>query len=131
MADAPVSIRDVDGVGVVSFRDQSMLDANTVEAVGAELSSLFEPAPQRGIVLDFTNVQFLSSPALSMLLNLRRRADQARCEVVLCGLRTDIARLFRITKLDKLFVFYPTTVEALARWARPPTDQSPPAAQPM
>jgi len=131
MADTPVTIRDVNGVRLVSFRDQSMLDASTVEAVAAELAGLFEPAPQHGVVLDFANVQFLSSPALSLLLNLRRRADQARCEVVLCGLRTDIARLFRITKLDKLFVFYPTSAEALGRFSGLPSDQSPPASQPM
>ena len=119
MAESPVSVREADSVAIVEFRERATLDTPTVEAVSGELYRLVEQKQQRAIVLDLTNVHFVSSPALSMLLHLRRRADEQHCEVVLCGLRPDISRLFRITKLDKLFVFVPTAADALARFAPP------------
>lgn len=124
-------VDEVDGVAVVRFPDQAMLDSLAVEALTDPLHQLLDQRRQRGVVLDFGNVHFLSSPALSMLLTLRRKADAAAREVVVAQARPDILRLFRITKLDKLFYFFDTVPAALAHFAPSGSDQSPASRQPI
>lgn len=119
MAESPVVVQDAGGAVRIGFRRPSMLDATTVEAVAHELYAVTERSRRRGIVLDFTDVHFVSSPALSMLLTLRRKADDVGSEVVLCGLRAHIRRLFQITRLDKLFLIFDSPAAAAARFAPP------------
>jgi anti-anti-sigma factor len=111
-------VQDRDGVAIVEFRDNAMLDSVTVNTIGDELNALVGTPDRRGILLDFTNAHFVSSPALSMILSLRRKSDQAHIDVVLCCLRPDVARLFRITKLEKLFVFFDSVEAALAHFQK-------------
>lgn len=105
-------------VTVVSFPEHSMLDLPTVDAVADDLLALAEPGRETRLVIDFTNVNFLSSIALSMLLKLRRRADVYGGEVVLAHVRSEVMRLFRITRLDKLFLTFDSVDDAVAHFRR-------------
>jgi anti-anti-sigma factor len=60
-------------------------------------------------------VRFLSSQTLGVLLTLRRKADKANITVALAGIRPELIRVFEITNLDKLFGFFDTTEEAVAK----------------
>lgn len=116
MAESRLIVQEKENALVVSFPAHSMLDMSAVEAVGSELLGLVQPGRPCRLVLDLSNVSFLSSPALSMLLQLRRKTDTVVGEVVLCGVRPEIERLFRITRLDKLFRFYESQEQALAHF---------------
>jgi len=105
-----------DGVTLVGFRDASILDMNTIQRVSRELYRLVEAGDRPSVVLDFSGVRFLSSQALGVLLTLRRKADAASVRVVLVGLRPELARVFRIANLDKLFVFFDTREAAIAHF---------------
>lgn len=102
-------------ITVASFRDASILDAVTIQRIGRELYALVEEDGSRRIILDFADVRFLSSQALGVLLTLRRKADQAKAEVFLAGIRDELARVFKMTNLDKLFQFYEDRTAALAK----------------
>lgn len=54
-------------------------------------------------IFDFTGLDFMDSAGLGMLLIARDTAQQMGAELELCGVRGDVERLFRITKLDGLF----------------------------
>ncbi len=116
---APLSIRKVDDVTVVGFADRATLSAPTVDDVSGTLLGLVAEGSRPRIVMDMANVHFVSSPALSLLLSLRRAADDAGGEVVLCELRSEVQRLLRITRLDKVFLSFDTLEAALAHF-RPP-----------
>jgi anti-anti-sigma factor len=115
MAQSPISVQEDDGVTVVSFPAETQLDLAAIEHLGDDLDALLTGA-RRGLILDFHNVHHVSSPALSLLLNLRRSGDAAGLEVVFVGLRPEVARLFRITRLDKLFVLCGSLAEARAHF---------------
>jgi anti-anti-sigma factor len=118
MPERRLVVQEAEGALLISFRDQAVLDTVTVDAIGGELSGLIDAQHQRNLVLDLSNVSFVSSPALSMLLHLRRKADEAGGEVVLCQLRPEIARLLRMTTLDKVFHFFETPTAALAHFTQ-------------
>lgn len=125
MARSPIETRETDGVAVVSFAPETHLDLAAVDAVAEEINQLAEGA-RRGIILDFDNVHFVSSPALSLLLNLRRVADASGTEVVFCRLRPEVARLFRITRLDRLFTLHADLDGAVAHFAPRASESSAP-----
>jgi anti-sigma B factor antagonist len=116
MSDSRLTVATQDDVTVVGFAERAMLDLSTVDAVADDLLALAEPGRQTRLVVDFTNVNFLSSIALSMLLKLRRRADVYGGEVVLAQVRSEVMRLFRITRLDKLFLTFDSVEEAVAHF---------------
>jgi anti-sigma B factor antagonist len=114
MPEGPLlNIEDVDGVTAVGFHDASILDAATAQRIGQQLYDLVESKDRRRVVLDLADVRFLSSRALGVLLTLRRKADAAGASVVLAGVRPDLTKIFKITKLDEMFEFFADRAAAI------------------
>ena len=113
-ANARLLLQPIRDVTVVTFQDSSILDTLQVEAIGQELFALVDDKACRKLVLDFANVKFLSSSALGVLINLRKKADAIKGQIILCGLRADLKKVFEITRLDKLFKFREDENKALA-----------------
>jgi len=65
------------------------------------------------VVLDFANVDYLSSAALGVLIVFDKRAKATSCRVHMCNLKPDIPENFQITKLDRLFTIYNDRTSAL------------------
>lgn len=106
-------IQSLGGVTVVSFDTNNILDALQIQRMGEELYRLVDEQHRRQMVLDFSKVRMLSSQAIGMLLNLRKKAGSIKGEVLLCGIRPDLQRVFQITQIDKLFKFFDTEKSAL------------------
>jgi anti-anti-sigma factor len=111
---AKLLIQTIRDVVVVNLEDTSILDAAQVEAVAQGLYPLVDARACRKLILDFTKVKFLSSSALSILINLRNKSSAIKGTVVICGLRAELKKVFEITKLTKLFTFCADESAALA-----------------
>lgn len=103
-------------VTIVNFQDSSMLDTASLEQTGAELYELVDNKNRRKLILDFTKVQFLSSSALGVLINLRKKMTAIKGDLVICGLRKDLMKVFELTSLTKMFKFCPDEEKALAHF---------------
>jgi anti-sigma B factor antagonist len=83
-----------------------------------ELLELLDNAVADGaldrIVLNFGEIQQVSSAALGKLIKLRGRAEDVRGRLRLCNLHADLLQVFRITRLDRIFDIYESESEALA-----------------
>ena len=62
-----------------------------------------EETPVPGVVLDMSGVSQLDSSAITILVNFQRRIIQKDGLLVLFGMRGDIAEIFSIVGIDKLF----------------------------
>jgi len=98
---------------VVTLEDSSLVDAYEIEQLGKELNHLVDKKDRRIIVLDLSKVVHLSSAALSVLLVLRKKTEDARGALVLCGVSKDLKKLFKITSLHKIFKFADTEEDGL------------------
>ena len=107
---AIVPIRDI---SLVDFRHQSILDAPVIEAIGRELYALVDELARKKIILDFTKVQFLSSQMLGVIINLHKKSLAIKGQVVLCGVRPEIMKVFGIMKIDKVVRIVKTEGEAM------------------
>lgn len=112
-----LTVTEQEGVTLVRFRDNSILDNDTIQRVGRELGELVDSGIQK-MVLDFRDVRFLSSQALGVLTTLRSKAEKARASVVLASLRPEIVRVFKITNFARMFTFLDDADAAVKHLAR-------------
>jgi anti-sigma B factor antagonist len=98
-----LEVEDVNGIAVVNFIDKKILDEQNIQAIGDDLFKLVDELGNRKILLNFSNVEFLSSAALGKLITMNRKVATAKGKLILCGISKDIREVFEITKLDKLF----------------------------
>ena len=106
-------IQTVQGVTIVTFDDESILDPLQVQDIGEQLHRLIEEEDRQRLVLDFHKVKILSSQMLGVLIGLLKRIRSDRGRVVICGMKSELHKVFKITNLDKLFSFYETEGQAL------------------
>jgi len=109
-------IHPIRDVTIVNFQDASILDTAQIEQIGETLYDLVDNRSHRKIILDFAKVQFLSSSALGVLITLRKKSEAIKGTVVICSLKKDLRKVFKITRLDKLFEFYDDEAKALERF---------------
>jgi anti-sigma B factor antagonist len=98
-----LDIEDAGDVTVARFVDKKILDENNIQVIGNQLFSLVEEDGCKKIVLDFSNVEYLSSAALGKLITMEKKVKVAGGKLRLCTIRPDIYEVFAITKLNKLF----------------------------
>ena len=111
---AQLLIHPIRDVTVVTFNQTSIIDTAQVERIGEQLYELVDNQARRRIILDFAKVSSLSSSALGILIKLQNKADRIDGKVVLCGLRKELRRVFKISKLEKLFTFCADEEKGLA-----------------
>ena len=83
-----------------------------------EFSRRLNAALDRGrtrVVLDLTEVRFIDSTGLSVLLSGLREVSRRQGQLALALSNPPVLRLFEITRLDTTFDIAPTREEALER----------------
>jgi anti-sigma B factor antagonist len=99
-----IQVNETDGVKVVRFQDQNLFDERTVREASEQIAAAL---PNDGtairLVVDFSGVNLISSTFLSKLILLQRRIDETRGRMRLCEMSPDLAQVFRVANLDRLF----------------------------
>ena len=98
-----LEVEDIGDITVVNFVDKKILDEQNIQVIGEQLFSLVDELGRRKILLNFKNVEFLSSAALGKLITLNRKLQSSGGKLVLCEIIPQIYEVFEITKLNKLF----------------------------
>ncbi len=109
-----ISLEEVGQATVVSFVDKKILDETNIQVIGTQLFNLVEEDDRDQLVLDFSDVEYLSSAALGKLITLDKKVKAKKGKLRLCCIRPEIYEVFAITKLNKLFKIYDDQAEALA-----------------
>lgn len=112
--DSRLLIHEIGDVTVVNFQEASILDSLLIQKIADELYALVDQKARRKIVLDFSRVKFLASQTIGVMLNLQKKAKSIKGEVVICAMKPEIHKVFKITGLDKIFAFYPDEEKAMA-----------------
>jgi len=98
-----LDIEEINGVTVATFLDKKILDEQNIQIIGNQLFGLVDTDGRRKIVLDFSNVEYLSSAALGKLIKLDQKVKDVKGKLRLCNIKPDILEVFVITRLNKLF----------------------------
>ena len=108
-----LEVEDINDVTVVNFIDKKILDEQNIQIIGEQLFSLVDTEGVKKMLLNFQNVEYLSSAALGKLITLNKKMQQAGGKLVLCNIDPQIYEVFEITRLDKLFKIKKDEQEAL------------------
>jgi anti-sigma B factor antagonist len=98
-----LEVEQIGDVTVVNFVDRKILDEPTIQVIGDQLFSLVDEEGWRKLLLNFGNIEYLSSAALGKLITLNKKLQAAGGRLILCNIDPQIYEVFEITKLDKFF----------------------------
>src|SRR5437870_7504588 len=102
-----LEVEDIGDVAVVNFVDKKILDEQNIQMIGDDLFRLVDELGRRKVLLNFGNVEFMSSAALGKLITLHRKLQAVQGKLVLCNIAKRIMENFEITKLYKMFTIAP------------------------
>jgi anti-anti-sigma factor len=112
------------GVLVLAVTRRSIEGDEVADALRQELLEQVERAAAGKVVIDLSQVRYLSSIAFWPLLSLRRRLQDQGGRLIICGLTATVADIFRTTKMigsggrsDAPFEVAADRAEAVARLA--------------
>lgn len=98
-----LEVSEVDDATVIRFKDRKILDATNIEELGDELFGLVEDETRKKLLINFTDVEFLSSAALNKLIILDKKVKAHGGQLKLSDMRSEIHEVFVITRLNQLF----------------------------
>jgi anti-sigma B factor antagonist len=99
------------GIHVIAVSGE--IHVTTAPEFSARLNDAIEDAG--GVVLDMTEVAFIDSTGLSVLLNGLRRVTRANGRLALVVSNPTVLRLFEVTKLESTFDIQPSLDRAIER----------------
>lgn len=102
------------GVTVVRPGVERLTAANA-KTFKDDVSQLIE-AGSAQLVIDFGDVTFVDSSGLGALVGLLKKIGH-RGDLAVCGLNADVAQMFRICRMDKVFKISPTVDQAVEKMA--------------
>jgi anti-sigma B factor antagonist len=98
-----LEVEDIGDVTVVNFTDKKILDEQAVQSIREELFSLVGEQGRSKIMLNFGNVEYLSSAALGTFITLSKKVNAAGGRLILCNIDPQLSELFSITGLNTSF----------------------------
>ncbi len=111
--DSRLAIRKDGEITIVEFLDKNILDEASIQTIGDEILGLIEASANPKMLIDFSNVDHLSSAALGALITINNKVRQKDGQLRLSHIDPQIYEVFVITKLNKLFQIHDTTPSAL------------------
>lgn len=107
-------IETMNNVTFATFTDASVIDLQHIDNIRDELLELMQKRDRARLVVQMSKVHHFSSSALGMLVELAAAAKKCKGKLVLCAVRPEIRKVFKITKLEKKFKFADTEKDAVA-----------------
>jgi anti-sigma B factor antagonist len=108
-----LEVENMGDVMVVCLTDRKILVEQSIQALGEQLQNLVSDSGGKKLLLNFRNVEYMSSAVLGMLVTLNKKIRTAGGKLVLCNIDPQIREVFSITQLDKVFVIRGDEQEAL------------------
>jgi len=108
-----IMVQRLGRVVVVDFIDAAIMDSLQIQQIASELYDLIDNQDRRYILLDFSKIKFFSSQTLGVILNLHKKIAERKGWLGICGLKKDLHKVFKLTRLDKIFNFYDSEDQAL------------------
>lgn len=99
--------------GVTALAVKGRIDSTTAPALGQKLESVVA-APASRLVVDFRELEYISSAGFRVLLVAAKRAEEAGSRLVLCSLSAKVRQLFDLGGFLELFTITTSRDDAIA-----------------
>ena len=90
-------------VNVVDLTLPHTLDIEEFDRLNESILELIRAEPEGQWVIDLSQLSYMGSAALGLLVNLRQQIKQSGGRLVLCGLSPQLMQIFKTCCMEKLF----------------------------
>ncbi len=101
-----ISVKYTDNATIVTFTEEKILEEKDIQALQESIMSVIEQTEGINLILNFSNVRFLSSAVLGLLIRISKRVYEHGGKLRLCNINPKIYEIFKITRLNKVFDIY-------------------------
>ena len=98
-----INVRYTENATVLAFTDRKILEDQDIRSLQDSVMSVVEQTDNIQLVLDFGQVEFLSSAVLGLLIRISKRINEKSGRLSLCNISPKIYEVFKITQLTKIF----------------------------
>jgi len=98
-------------VTLVTFEDETILEEQQLRELERVLLPIVRQNEEKRLVLNFENVEFMSSSFLGLLVKIHKRVIERGGHLQLFNLDPKIYKVFEITQLVKVFDIVPPSKE--------------------
>jgi anti-sigma B factor antagonist len=105
--DNRVKIEFGEQVTIVTFQDENILEETQIKKLEQALLPVIKERGEHALILNFSNVRYMSSAFLGLLVKVHKRVIDMNGHLQLCNLDPKIHRVFEITQLTKIFDIRP------------------------
>ena len=99
---------------IATFLERQIVGVELAKDIGQYLLNQVEKIPITQLILDFTQVEYLSSAILGSLITLHRKIEQQHGRVRAIGLGAELLRIFVVTGLREVFEIFDSRDAALS-----------------
>ncbi len=89
------------------------IDAVEFDRLNESLLRALDAATGTRWVLDLSDVTYMGSAVLGLMVNIRQQIKQRGGKLVLCGMSDRLVQIFRTCSLERLFTITKTRPEAM------------------
>lgn len=101
--DSRLAINREGDVVRIDLLDRNILEEMYIHAIGVEIGQVIDSNAVPKIVINFGNVEHLSSAALGALININNKILEKGGQLRLSNIDSRVYEIFVITKLNKIF----------------------------
>ena len=115
-----LNVQAYDNIVLAKITKERLLDAPVIAALGQDLLALVDRYPKISLVLDISDVGYLSSAFIGKLVALFKAITAVKGRMTVAGARPSLMPLFQVTRLDKVIHFEAETEKAIMSYKRKP-----------
>jgi anti-sigma B factor antagonist len=105
-----IEAEKIDGILVLTPCDH-IIDASSAGDFKSQLVTWIQDGNTR-LLLDLSSIDFIDSSGLGAIISLLKLLA-GKGDICLCGIGDQVMSLFKLTRMDRIFRFYPSSAEAV------------------
>lgn len=113
IGDMELRCEKVRGVQIVHVNGR--IDGATAEKFGQDIDTLLGSSDQQ-FVLDLTDLKYINSAGLRVLLAMAKSVKKRGGRCVLCGLSEEVRKVIELAGFHRILRISPTLDDALLQW---------------
>lgn len=108
-------VRHLGDITIVEITERRLVDQAQLSRMGRRLNELIESLETAKVMIDFEQVESMSSAALGMLIEAHNTAEGKGGELHSANLEPQLRKMITMTKLHKVLNIHKTAKKALDR----------------
>lgn len=104
--------------GALILRPKKRIDSSTAKSFEEKANALVDSAGASNVIIDFSELDYISSAGLRVVLTTAKRVKAAGGALTLCGVRANVREVFDVSGFASIFGMHESVDDALAALAK-------------